>query len=151
MQEQPNPYVKLLSVNQALEQGVEVDLEVFSDGFDRDKPEVILYCEDYTKFAYPNIYSIDKETFFDDIGTRKKYCTALEWDYSENTVDVVLNYIKDHMNTASELELWNVWLGHGELPANIKKRKCKLCDLTAQQLKEFYESELDYQCIQVIN
>lgn len=149
--EQPNPYVKLLSVNQALEQGIEVELDMFDDGFDKDKPNVILYCADEKQFEYPNIFSIRKEEYYDDIGSSKQFCTALEWNYSEDTVPIVLEYMKNHMITASEIELWSVWLGGEEITTNVKKMRCKLSDLTVERLKKFYISELDYQCLVVTN
>ncbi len=150
LEEQPNPYVKLLSVNQASELGVEVDLNLFGDNFDKDKPDVILFCADKAKFEYPNIYSIHKEEYYDDIGTSKQFCTALEWNYSDDTVDVILRYIRNHMEIASELELWSVWLGSEDIPINVKKMKCKLSDLTVERLKKFYVSELDFQCLMVV-
>lgn len=151
LMEQPNPYVRLLSVNQAMELGIEVELDLFDVNFDKDEPNVILYCADETKFEYPNIYSISKEEYYDDIGTSKQFCTVLEWNYSEDTVDVVLKYIQNHMKIASELELWSVWLGGEELPTNIKKMQCKLSDLTVERLKKLYISELDFQCLVVVN
>ncbi len=150
LEEQHNPYVKLLSVNQALELGVTVDLDLFGDNFDKDKPEVILFCEDEAKFEYPNIFSINKEKYYDDIGTSRQFCTALEWNYSEDTVDVIIKYIENHLKTAPELELWNVWLGSDEIPANGKKTFCKVSNLTTGRLKEFYNSELDFQCLTIV-
>jgi len=150
LEEQSNPYVRLLSVNQALELGIEVELDLFDDDFDKDEPDVILFCTDETKLEYPNIYSINKEEYYDDIGTSKQFCTALEWNYSEYTVDVVLKYIQNHIKIASELELWSVWLGGEELPTNMKKTQCKLSDLTVEQLKKLYISELDFQCLVVV-
>jgi hypothetical protein len=149
LEEQPNPYVRLLSVNQALEMGVEVNLDMFGDDFDKDEPNVILFCEDETKFEYPNIYDIDKNDFYDDIGTTKQYCTALEWDYSDTTVDVILKYIQNHMKMASELELWSVWLGYGDIPSR-KKIQCKAYNLTVDKLKEIYNSEMDLYCLTVV-
>lgn len=149
LEEQPNPYVKMLSVNQALGMGVEVDLDMLDDDLDRDEPDVILYCEDETKLEYPNIYSIDKNDFYDDIGTTKQHCMALEWNYSEETVDVILKYIQDHINMASEIEVWSVWLGYGDIPSR-KSVQCKVCDLTIDQLKEIYISELDLYCLTVV-
>ncbi len=148
--EQSNPYVRLLSVNQALELGIEVQLDLFDDDFDKDEPDVIMFCADETKFEYPNIYSINKEEYYDDIGTSKQFCTELQWNYSDYTVDVVLKYIQNHMKIASELELWSVWLGGEELPTNMKKTQCKLSDLTVERLKKFYISELDYHCLVVV-
>ena len=54
--EQRNPYIKLLSVNEAIAHGIEVHTELFEDHFDYDKPEVILYVENEEQFRYPNIY-----------------------------------------------------------------------------------------------
>ena len=49
LNEQPNPYIKLLSINEALELGIEVDLDMFENDIDRDEPDVILYCDDKEK------------------------------------------------------------------------------------------------------
>lgn len=149
LEEQPNPYVKLLSVNQALEMGVEVNLEIFGEDFDKDKPNVILFCEDETQMEYPNIFSINKINFFDDIGTTKQYCTALEWNYSDNTVDVIIKYVREHMKISSELEIWSVWLGYGDNPS-MKKIKCKVDNLTVYKLKDIYKSELDFYCMTIV-
>ncbi|MBN7772307.1 hypothetical protein [Clostridium aminobutyricum] len=85
------------------------------------------------------------------IGTEKQFCTALEWNYSDDTVDIVLKYIQNYLETASELELWSIWLGNEESPINIKKTLCKVSDLTTDRLKEFYNNESDFQCLTVVN
>jgi len=149
LEEQPNPYVRLLSINQALEMGVEVNLDMFDHNFDKDTPNVILFCEDETLFEYPNIYYINKNDFYDNIGTAKQYCTALEWNYSDATVDVILKYVQNHMKMSSELELWSVWLGYGDIPSS-KKTQCKASNLTVDKLKEIYISELDFYCLTVV-
>lgn len=151
LEPQPNPYVKLLSVNQALELGLEVHLEAFGDDFDRDEPNVILFCEDETQLQYPNIYPFNKEEYYDEIGTTRQFCTALEWTYSADTVEVVLGYIRKHMKTAAELEVWSVWLGAVDMLTNLKRMYCKSGDLTAERLKKLFNSELDYLCLLVSN
>ena len=149
LEEQPNPYVRLLSVNQALEMGVEVNLDMFGDDFNKDEPNTILFCEDETQFEYPNIYCINKNDFYDDIGTKKQYCTALDWYYSDTTVDVILKYIQNQMKISSELELWSVWLGYGDFPSR-KKTQCKASNLTVDKLKEIFNSELSFYCLTVV-
>lgn len=148
--ELPNPYIKLLSVNQAMELGIEVNIYLFDKNYDRDEPDVILLCEDETNLGYPNIYTINKEKYYDDIGTSKKFCTTLQWNYSEDTLYVVFEYIQEHMKKASELELWSVWLGGEEIKANIRKTRCKLNEFTVERLKGFFINELDYKCFVVI-
>ena len=149
LEEQANPYVRQLSVNQALELGIKVDLDMFGSGFDRNKPNVIVCCENEVKFSYPNIFTIDKDKFYDDIGTTKRFCTALEWMYSADTVDVVFKYMQNHLKVASELELWSVWLGYDEIYTK-KKTRCKLDDLTAATLSELFASDLDLYCLTVV-
>ncbi len=149
LEEQHNPYVKLLSVNQALELGLKIELSMFGDDFDRDKPNVILHCDDMVKFEYPNIFSINKDGFYDDIGTSKRFCTGLEWNYSDDTVEVVLRYIQNHLKTASEIELWCVWLGGEDIPTHVKKTQCQIDDLTVERLKKFYVSEAGNQWLLV--
>lgn len=148
--EQPNPYMKRLSINQALEMGIEIDLELFEDNFNKDELDVILFCADQVNFGYPNIFSIKKESYYGEFGTSKQFCTALEWDYSDDTVDVVLKYIQSHLRTASELELWSVWLENNEIPTYMKKTICKVSNLTIDRLKQFYTSELDFECLIVV-
>ena len=107
-------------------------------------------CGDEIKFEYPNIFSISKEKYYNNIGTSKQFCTALEWNYSDDSVDVTLKYIQNQIKKTSELELWSVWLGNGEIPVNINKSLCKIDNLTANRLKDFCVSELDFQCLTIV-
>lgn len=149
--DQHNPHVKKLSVNQALEMGLDINLEYFDDDLDKNQSGVILFCATEAELGYPNIFSINKEKFYNDIGTVKKFCTGLEWNYSDNTVEVILKYIQKHLETASEIEVWSVWLGNEESSISIKKNLCKLSELTVDRLIEFYNDESDFQCLTVIN
>lgn len=149
LEEQFNPYVKQLSVNQALKMGVEIDLDFLEASVDKDEANVILFCEDEDKFLYPNIFTIHKDDFYDNIGTNRTFCTCLEWNYAEDTVEVVLKYIQNHLKVAAVIELWSVWLGGEDISLNLKKTFCKISDLTAEKLKAFYISDLDFQCFTI--
>lgn len=150
LEEQANPYVKMLSINQALEMGIEIDLNLFEDDFNKDDPSVVLYCENENDFGYPTIFHIKKENYYDDIGTSKQFCTALQWEYEDHTVEVIIKYIQNHLMTASELELWSVWLGNHVKPEAVKKMRCNVNNLTVGMLKEFYTSMIDVQCLTVV-
>ena len=149
LEERKNPYIEMLSVNQALEKGVDVKLDWFGAGFNRDKPGVILYCEEEEKLGYPNIYAFQRDEYFDDIGTKKQFCTALEWACSEENIKVVLEYIQSQMKVTEELEIWCVWLGNDVITERIQRQICKKGELTLEKLKCFYESKQDYKCILV--
>lgn len=148
--EQHNPHVKSLSINQALEMGINVNFEYFGNDFDKDQPGAILFCATEAEFGYPNIFTINKEKFYDDIGTKKQFCVGLQWHYSDDTVEVILQYIQKHLETASEIEVWSVWLGIEDSAINIKKSLCKLRDLTIDKLIEFYNYDSDFQCLTVV-
>ena len=78
LEEQPNPFVRLLSVNQALKMGVEADLDMFGEDFDKDKPNVILFCEDETQMEYPNIFQSINTIFMMILELRNNI--ALRWN-----------------------------------------------------------------------
>ncbi len=149
LEERKNPYIEKLSVNQALEKGIDVKLDWFADGFDRDKPEVILYCAEEDKLEYPNIYDFSKDEYYDDIGTEKQFCTELQWVCSDENIKVVLDYIQSQMEIAEELEIWSVWLGNDAIKERTEKQICKISELSLEKLKSFYESKVDYKCIVV--
>ena len=149
LEERKNPYIEMLSVNQALGKGIDVKLDWFADGFDRDKPEVILYCAEEDKLEYPNIYTFTKDEYYDNIGTEKQFCTELQWVCSEENIKVVLEYIQSQMEVTEELEIWSVWLGNDVITERIEKQICKISELSLEKLKCFYESESEYKCIVV--
>lgn len=149
LEERKNPYIEKLSVNQALKKGIDVKLDWFADGFDRDKPDVILYCAEEDKLEYPNIYAFSKDEYYDDIGTEKQFCTALEWSCSEENIKVVLEYIRSQMEVAEEIEIWSVWLGNDAIKERVKKHRYRISELTIERLKCFYKSKVDYKCIVV--
>ena len=76
------------------------------------------------------------------IHTEKPYCAKLEWHrYTEGRAENILAYIREHLQTADELELWHVWLDDAE--TTIKKKKSyRLSELTTTILKELEEVPL---------
>lgn len=148
--EQRNPKVKQLSINEAIELGIYIDLSLFNDNIDRDRPNTILFGNDERDLDYPNIYSIAREVLNNDIKTSKCFGAVLEWKYSESTVDVVFDYIKSQLKRAAKVELWSVWLGSDVKSSNSKREQCHISNLTIEKLEEFYNSDLDSYCLTVV-
>ena len=148
LNEQPNPYIKLLSINEALELGIEVDLDMFENDIDRDEPDVILYCDDKEKMDYPNIYAFDKDNYYEEIGTHKRFCTALELDsFSDENLQLVLNYVQTQLKHTKEIEIWCVWLGEYNINKTVKKALYSINDLKIDLLRKFYENSCDNKCM----
>ena len=148
LQEQPNPYVKTYSINEALAANIEVDLELFESDIDKNKPDVILYCEDEENFECPNIYCIDKNDFYDDIGTSKPFCAVLEGGrLSIKYMDCIMQYMKDALKKTTEIELWSVWLGDEDTGKYPKKTFFSIRNLTSEHLLEYLEHDVHCKCM----
>lgn len=142
-----NPHMKMLSVNEALEMGVEVPKSMLADfEIDRDEPGMIIWSDveprvDIEKgiFDIPDpednfdIWPIDRE---DGPRTEKEFLAAVEW--SRCTIvraRMLLDYIRRHMETAEELELWNIWEGgSAACPPIVKTVEARLEGLEAEDI-----------------
>lgn len=153
LESRENPYVLLLSINEARERKIELDEDLIA-GMDPDEKDVICYVTDESKLGYPNIYPFDKEIYNEDIGTKQKYCACLEMgEPTKESLQVVYNYIEDQWkgknNTSFVLELWNVWLGDYNIPMKVQMTTCYLKELTLEKLEEFFNSK-DV-CVRIVN
>lgn len=144
-----NPHMKMLSVNEALEQGVEVPKSMLMDlEIDRDEPGMIMWSDiepviDFERgiFDIPDpddnfdIWPIDHG---DDLQSKKEYLAAVEWSRCTPVrAEMLLDYIRRHMESAEELELWHSWMGGGgeeEYPPLVKTEEKSLADITAEDI-----------------
>lgn len=153
----PNPHVKMYSVNEALEQGIEVPKSMLMDyEIDRDEPNVIMWSDiepviDIEKgiFDMPDpadnfdIWPIDHG---DDLQSKKEYLAAVEWNRCTiERAEMLLDYIRRHMESAEELELWHIWMGGGgeeEYPPLVKTVEKSLAELTAEDICAFCDTDV---------
>lgn len=52
-----------------------------------------------------------KEQILDEIYTKQPYCAHLEGDYTDARAQQLIDYIREYLQDAAEVELWNIWLG----------------------------------------
>ena len=148
-----NPHEKIISINEALTLGVEIPDYALNMDLARDKP-ILLYMDREIK-CHPDTNEIEDGNFDDDfsirpfspekvfgIHTEKNYCAKLEWHrYTEGRAENIIAYIREHLQTANELELWHVWLDDAETPV-FKRKYYPLSELTSIVLKELEEVPL---------
>lgn len=153
LKEVENPHVKILSVNQGLEMGIKVHDFLLEPSFDRDKPNVILWVDDDKNLGEISIRGFSRDHALYDIYSEKKYLAQLVWEYTESRAKKLIEYIKDHLNEADEIELWNTWLG---IDTNKLKPKTKIHHKSIEQLtcldleKLFNKDTFDFpECIVV--
>lgn len=76
----------------------------------------------------------------DDADLRKSYTTLaystyIEWSYSAENAKIVIAYIKEHLQSASKIQLWNAWLGDKSLP---QKKKLPVDELKEKHILELW-------------
>lgn len=153
----PNPHMKMLSVNEALEQGIEVPKSMLMDPeIDHDEPDMIMWSDieptiDIEKgiFDIPDpddnfdIWPIDTG---DDLQSKKPFLAAVEWSRcTPGRAEMLLGYIHHHMEKAEEMELWHTWMGGNgeeEYPPLVKDREIKLSELSTETICLFCESNV---------
>lgn len=152
-----NPHMKMLSVNEALEQGIEVPKSMLMDyEIDRDEPGMIMWSDiepviDFEKgiFDMPDpednfdIWPIDTG---DDLQSKRPYLAAVEWSHcTPERAEMLLDYIRRHLETAEEIELWHTWMGGGgesEYPPLVKTTEISLDKLSAEDISALCETDV---------
>lgn len=150
LKERKSPHSRTMSVNEALLLGIKIPDILNTDDIDKDDPNMLFWTDSYTEnkengiledsgFADDiSIIKMDEKT--DDIRTEKKYCAALEWpNYTYDRAQYLIAYIKEHLQHASEIELWHIWIGQSYPPPQIQKKHIRMEELTASDIKKLIE------------
>ena len=142
-----NPHYKMLSVNEALAIGMEnVPDFMLAPEFNHDQPGVLLWSDtEITIDTDSNtvddggldddfsILELDHTT--EDIFTQKQFRVLIEWNYSRGRAERIIAFIRNHLDQAVDLELWQAWLGDGA-NTRIVKYPIRIDELTPEVLKE---------------
>lgn len=70
-----------------------------------------------------------------EIKTGKKYFAELGWIYTPGRAKRIIEYIRDHLKTTNEIELWHVWLDN-DFDHRVRKRYVPIDGLTVDMLRE---------------
>ncbi len=145
IEEYKNPHDILLSVNEALAAGV-TDIYDFllGEDFDKDRPGVLLVSDrevninidtgEVSDGEYDNDFSVFPIKKWDDMLTEKKFCALFEWPrYLPGRAQEFIKYLKKHLNTAKEIELWSQWVGIGG-PEDADKRTISVNDIQPEDI-----------------
>ena len=140
-----NPYVKLFSIREALDFGVNLDMNLL-ESINPDEPGVIAWCENEDMFDYPNIWI--SEPFRQAPKSKKKYYAEMGGNPLLDLPGIIA-YIHENLKKkkngehTKELELWYVWLPCDE--KDVVEKTCSLKNLTEDVLREvFADDDLDY-------
>ena len=147
----PNPHMKMYSVNEALELGIEVPKAMLMDyEIDHDEPGMIMWSD-----IEPNI-DIEKGIFdipdpddnFDiwpleepeELPTQMAYMAAVEWSRCTlGRAEMLLGYLGAHLECAGEVELWCARLGGSE---SVERSEKSFSELSPEDVLSFCTAEM---------
>lgn len=150
----PNPHERMVSVNEALALGVKVADFLLADDFDRDKPNVILIADrevninvddgTITDGDFDDDFSVWLPDDPHDLPTDKKYCAFFDCvRYTDGRGAQFIDYLKQLLQTAGQIELWHVWLG-SEPPIMQQITDISINELTADCLRDFLKTDVAF-------
>lgn len=140
LQEKENPLMKEFSLNEAIKKGIEID-PMFIDAIeDPDEEGVVLWAEKEEDMMYPTFFYSELGEQIEDL-IRKNYKVEIEGNifiYPE----VIINYVKDHLQEAEEIELWKLYLEieDGQI---LRIEEVSLGEFDKDLLLEWYEEMED--------
>lgn len=150
LMEVSNPYVELLSINEAIERDIELD-DFFLQKTKEDRNEkIILRCDseehlNELQITYDRYYS---STAADEY-SQKQYFAQINWYYTEARAKQLMDYILEQLEVVNKIEIWSVWLDDDQ-PARsrtINGKELTITDLTFLDLKEGFQGP---ECLVVV-
>jgi len=148
LKERANPHEKMMSVNEAIAAGIkDIPYNLLEAGFDRDKPNVIMYADReitlnvFTKEIIDGNFDDDFCIFSAEgaygLRTDRKYCAFFEWyRFTKGRAQQFIEYLKEHLENTDEIELWHVWLDNKNTH-NIETVEISTNNLTAEDIEKF--------------
>lgn len=161
-----NPHERSLSVNEALEMGMDVPDYLLKDGIDRNWKNAIHWSDrdihfnldhgtvedggfddDFSILPFPQSISTE------DIHTGKKHQSIIECIWTTGRANAIISYLRDHLEDAGEAELWHIHMGSGEKP-KILRYQAHIDSFTAEDLMEIagltvYDKEVIHHCVTI--
>lgn len=148
-----NPHEQTISIQEALERGIEVpDWLLQDEKADRNDPKMLLYTDSYQihsengtfeDLAYDDDFSICPMEKSADILTKKAYCASVQWShYTKGRAAQIIRYIREMLTHTPQVEIWNIWMGATYPPPRIQKVRIPAEELDADALKRLDAFEI---------
>ena len=151
----PNPHLKLLSVNEALSQGLDVPKSMLEDPeIDPDEPETFLWSDisieinpETGEVTPPpeDCWDIWPIECADHLQTSLPHLAEVEWpECTPGRAAVLADYIRRQLETAETVELWNFWDGSDVELTCVHREEIRLAELTPEKIAALCEKDAAY-------
>lgn len=112
-----NPFLERLSIREALERNMDIP-DFMLENPDMDQEEkIFLLCD--TEEHMEDLELHPEEISFPEVSARlteNPYVVELQWRYSKERAETLLGYIKKHLTSAKNLEIFSLWLDEEDPP-----------------------------------
>lgn len=141
LKEVSNPYMVLISINEAIKRNLEVPALILKNNkIDKDE-KIILACDSE---EHLDKLEIKRDMYYSDEYaqeySQKPYYAQLQWRFTKSRAAQLYDYLMDQLKKVEEIEIWSIWLDD-YAPANVKKvdiKDLKLKDLSVLDCSKGY-------------
>lgn len=134
LQAMDNSQIELLSIEEAEIRGLSLPNWYSVDMNINRKEKIVLFAPN-EECLHDIRISNDNDSIYAKQYSNKCYYSSMQWVFSDKRAEQLLDYIKAHLITASDIELWNIWLDEYDTPT-IKR--CPVDDLTVSVVRVFW-------------
>lgn len=129
-----NPNIEFLSIEEAENRGVQLPNWYQKDMRIDRQGKIVLFCSSEECLHELEIRE-DNDSIQAKNYSNKKCFSSISWRFTESRGQELIDYIAEHLESASEIELWNTWLDEQEVPI---MKKCHIATLKVSDLEEVF-------------
>lgn len=137
-----NPYIEMLSINDALAKNMAIGKDFLKDKtIDRDE-KIFLICDSEEHLSE---LTISKTLYYDrayaEFYSSKKRFAQIDWKYTDKRAVQLIGYIKNQIWETDQLELWDIWVDEYQ-EAKVKEvvlSKLSISDLSHLDAMDGFE------------
>lgn len=142
LEEVKNPYVKFISINDALTCTIKLEDFITNDTeIDRNERNIKVYdSKEHLEEIEINHHMYYSSEYAEKY-SKKQYFSELHWRYTGTRAKQLVDYLKEQLNNLDEIEVWSIWLDEYESPSikSININELSITDLEFLNTSKGYE------------
>ncbi|MDF2905254.1 MAG: hypothetical protein K0R34_575 [Herbinix sp.] len=143
LEEVRNPFIEFLSMNEAIRRNIEPGYIMVNDKEIDNDEKIMMICDSEEHLNEIIIFhDMYHSPIYAEEYSEKKYFAELQWQYSKERVNKLIDYLKDQLTFTDEIEIWSIWIDEHK-PANIKSvniDELNIKDLEFLDISKGYET-----------
>jgi uncharacterized protein YpiB (UPF0302 family) len=137
-----NPYVKFISINEALTSTIKLASSIVNDTeSDRNERDIKVYDSEEHMEEIEINHDMYYSSKYAKKYSNKQYFSELHWAYTGKRAKQLVDYLKEQLNNLDEIEVWSIWLDEYKSPSikSININELSVTDLEFLNTFKGYE------------